>query len=339
MSGCLGVAGSYGINTAVAVEPSDVSPPCDPAVFDDNSERYEILSERIVYVDNVVGSRGLTGTLDPIANHLRPGARVVMGQMLMEVGPYELANWLPRILGNDASGTTYTTTTDHELKPFDVLIKRDINTLLYRHCVVSSAMFQGREGTLDNPEQQVVRMGLSFIGVEEHCLDTAVTPAPLAWPDPEPSLPVDQRLFWLHGDSQLEMDNPTATAYPIDAFNLMIDNKLVYKTRNTLRVNTMRSSGREIRLQTPTPYTADTHSKYYCDRFDGRGRLHFKGTKNLAGGAEEDWITQFEFPRLYQTLKTPTAAGRGEMPLALDLTAYRTATTEPIIITNQLVAP
>lgn len=333
MTGCLDNLASYGSYFRMAVKTSNVST-CVPATFDASSERYEILNENIRYTDTVVGSNGLTGTLDRIANHLRTGTRILFGRVVMEVGPNELVNWLPRILGNDAAGTTYSTAPDHTLKPFDLLLQRDYGTVIARHCIVARALFQGRAASENDPDVQVVRMALDIVGIEEH---------DASWPDPGPSLPTTDRLFWLFGDSVLKLDitaldsvNPTVL--PIDAFNLLIDNNLQYKTRNSLKVSHMRAGERVIRLQVPTPYTEDTHDELYIKRFDGTGRLELRGDKNLAGETEEPWLTRFEFARLFQQRQTPATRGRGEIPLSLDLTAYRTHDTEPLIVTNKLTA-
>lgn len=338
MTGCLNNDASLGAYFRMAVEPSDLNT-CVPATFDGSSERYEILSENIRYTDTVVGSNGLTGTMDRIANHLRPGTRLVFGRMVMEVGPNELSKWLPRILGNtgEIDGITYTTDIEHSLIPFDILMQRDQGTVIYRHCVVSRAMFQGAQARQDNPEAQVIRMVLDIVGAEEH---GRIGASLVQWPTPGPTLPATQRLFWLFGDSELllQLANPPADPanLPIDQFNLLIDNNLQYKTRNNINISFMRGGERVIRLQAETPYTVLSHPELYLDRFDGTGSIKLRGDKNLAGELEEPWLTEFEFPRLYSQRVTPATRGRSEIMLTLDLTAYRTSTDEPIIITNRL---
>jgi hypothetical protein len=323
--------GSFGTFVKLAVEPSiaDVNGVGTPATFDSASERYEILAENMRYTDQVVGGRGLTGTLDPIANHLRVGVRLVVGRILFEVGANELVNWLPRILHNAASGTTYSTGPNSTQFPVDIMIKRDQGTVIYRHCIINRALFSGRSATGDSAEEQVLQMALDFVGKEEHSG---------TWPGTEPALPTGQRLFWLFGDCDLTLGSGGgATDMPIDAFNLLIDNQMQVLTRNSLKATCLRSRGRAIRLQAPTPLTAATHTNFYLDRFDGSGVLRFRGTKNLTGqNPEEDYATTFTFARLYQTLETPATRGRSEIPLSLDLTAYRTNASEPLVVTNVL---
>lgn len=323
---CIDTCGSLGIYTSVAVEDSNAD--CTLATFDSSSERYEILSESISYSDKLLGGNGLTGTLDSIGNHLRHGARVVAGSMVMEVGPNELAAWLPRILGNDASGTTYATDETFDLKPFDIMIKRDQGTVTYRQCSVASATFTSSASI--GGQEQLVRMTLQIIGHEEH--DTT-------WPSPGPSLPSTDRLYWLLGDGKLEMTPASgepgagvAVEYYFDAFSLRIDNNLVPKARNFLEVTCIQSNGRKIRLQVRTPYTSSSHTNLYINDFKGSGVLSFLGSKNPE--TPSSYSTVMTLADLRQTRITPSTAGRQEIPLALVLEAFRTSSAEPLSVVN-----
>lgn len=319
--------GSIGSYFKIAVEDSDTTNYL-PATFDSNSERYEILNEDVQYTDLTLGGNGLTGGLDPIINHLRSGTRIVYGDILMEVGPYELEKWLPRILGNPPDGNTFTTAETFDLTPFDILMKRDQATLHYRHCAVNRAVLRSR-ATIDGDEQ-IMQLMMSVIGYEEH--------STTSWPEPEPPLPDGNRLYWLHGDGKLTLPTGTSDAqeeYYFDAFNLMIDNNLLPMTRNFLEITCLRSLGRRIRLQVSTPYTTTSHSKLYVSKVDrAQGVLSFLGTKNLSGTTEEPYTTIFTFPNLFQTRRTPSTRGHGEIPLSVDLQAYRNGTTEPISVEN-----
>lgn len=328
---CANTCGSIGSNFKMLVENSDTVT-CEPATFDASSERYEILAENVQYTDTVLGGNGLVGGLDPIFAHLRPGTRIVYGRILMEVGPNEIANWMPRILGNDPTPATtpqeYTTAEIFDANPFDIMMQRDKGTVIYRHCVVNSAVFRA-VASMEGSEQ-IMQLGLNIIGFEEHD-GTGL------WPDPEPSLPVDTRLYWLLGDGKLTLDtdNPNPQEeYYFDSFNLSFNNKLLPLTRNFLRITCLQSQGREIRLVVSTPYTADSHSLLYIDRFVGAGQLSFLGTKNLDGTPESTYQTVFTFPNLYQTRRTPETTGPGEIPLSVNLQAYRDGANEPIVVTN-----
>lgn len=314
--------GSMGIFTSMLVENSDTTDPCDVATFDANSERYEILQENVSYSDTLLGGNGLTGTIDPIGIHIRHGARIVSGNIVLEVGPYELANWLPRILGNAPSGTTYATSETFDLRPFDIMLKRDQGTVIYRHCAVRAAVFNSVASIGGN--EQIMRLTLSVIGYEEH---------DATYPDPAPALPSTNRLYWLLGDGKLLLDTPTNdTEYYFDAFSLRIDNGLVPQVRNFLQVTCLQSRGRSITLRVRTPYTSDSHTNLYINDFVGEGVLSFLGSKNPETPSAYD--TTFTLPDLHQTRVTPATRGRDEIPLALDFEAYRKGTDEPLTVVN-----
>ena len=319
--------GSLGTYTKFLVENSITTDPCPPATFDGDSERYEILSENIQYSDITVGGRGMTGTLDPIATHLRNGARLVFGRVAMEVGPIQLTNWLPRILGNDAAGTTFATDVTFDMNPFDIMLKRDAGTVIYRHCGVNRCLLRGRNGggSGDDPEQ-TMQMILDIVGFEEH---------DATYPATEPALPASDELYWIIADGALTLDTPADdTEYYFDAFNLLINNNLTPKNWNFLSTTCIQSRGRDIRLQVSTPYTSDSHTNLYINRFQGEGVLNFLGTKNLGGTAQSPYQTTMTFPNLRQTRRTPATRGPGDIPLSLDLKAYRTSSEEPLTIVN-----
>lgn len=321
--------GSIGAQFKMLVEESITTDPCPPATFSASSERYEILNENVQYTDVTLGGNGLTGGIDPISNHLRSGTRMVFGNILLEVGPRELENWLPRILGNAPSGTTYTSAETFSLRPFDIMMRRDQGDVIYRHCAVNQALFRSRASI--EGDEQIMQLMLSIIGYEEHD-GTGL------WPDPEPAFPEGNRLYWLHGDGALTLPTGASDAqeeYYFDAFNLMFNNNLLPQTRNFLRITCLRSMGRVIRLQVTTPYTADSHEKLYIDKVDrAQGVLSFLGTKNLSGTAENNYTTTFTMPSLFQTRRTPSTGGHGPIPLSLDMQAYRSASGEPVTIEN-----
>jgi hypothetical protein len=308
------------------VENSDETDPCDVATFDVNSERYEILSENIRYTDVLLGGNGFTGTIDRTGVHTRHGARIVTGQITMEVGPYELENWLPRILGNPATGTTYTTAEEFDLSPFDIMLKRDQGTVIYRHCGVRSAVLNAA-ASISGPEQ-VMKLTLDILGFEEHTATYPTTP---------PDLPTQDRLYWLLGDGTLELtpqSGGSLTEYYFDSFSLRIDNGLTPVLRNFLQVTALQSRGREIMFRASTPYTTASHTALYIDFFKGSGALKFLGTKYPNGEAPQTYNTTITLNDLRSTRRTPSAAGPGEVPLFIDMKAHRSSSSEPISVVN-----
>jgi hypothetical protein len=314
--------GSVGVFTSMLVENSDTTDPCDVAVFDSSSERYEILSENITYTDVLLGGNGLTGTIDRTGIHTRHGARVVTGQFTLEVGPYELANWLPRIFGNNAT-SPYETQETFDLLPFDIMLKRDQGTVIYRHCGVRSAVFNAAASV--GGSEQVLRLTIEILGFEEHNATYPVAP---------PDLPSTDRLYWLIGDGQLQLtpSGGSQTEYYFDSFSLRIDNGLTPILRNFLNVTALQSRGREIMFRASTPYTAGSHTALYIDYFKGTGTLSFLSSKSSETPAS--YSTVITLNDLRSTRRTPNAGGPGEIPLFIDMKAHRSGTNEPISVVN-----
>ena len=358
MTECLDTCGAQAVNLKMAVEDSVLTSTCPPATFDADSERYEIHGETVRYTENLVGGRGYTGTLHKILNHLRSGVRIVYGQIAMDVGPYELINWMPRILGcpddgvavtgagTNASPLVVTTGAPFNLRPFDIMLSRDVLddsgdnvAAIYRHCGVNRAVFRTRSVPpgAENQEEQSMEMLLDIIGFEEHVyVDDDVANGYITWPDPGPALPTSTRLYWVHGDGRLYLDQPSAsTEYYYDALNLTIDNNLQASTRNFNRVTCLQSGGQRFLLQMPTPLQfSNSWKELYAERFQGAVDLDFRGTKNLQSyDPEDNYLTLFDFPKVVQSRRTPNTSGRGEIPLWLNLEAYRESTTEPITVT------
>ena len=320
--------GSVGVFTSMLVEPSDTTDPCIPATFDSSSERYEILGENIKFTDVLLGGNGFTGTIDRTAVHTRHGARLVVGQFVMEVGPYELAGWLPRIFGTPASGTTYSMNEEFDLTPFDIMMKRDQATVIYRHCGVRAATFNA-VSSVGGPEQ-VLRMTIEIVGFEEHDATFPGTP---------PVLPSSDRLYWLLGDGQLMLQaDPTASVpspqnqeWYFDSVSLRIDNKLAPMLRNFHHVTAIQSRGREVTLRASLPYdngvnanNNGSHTPLYINAFKGNGTLSFLSTKSdELNEIHPNYSTVISLNDLRSIRKTPNATGPGEVPLFIDMKAHR----------------
>ena len=81
------------------------------------------------------------------------------------------------------------------------------------------------------------------------------------------------------------------------------------------------------------------HSNFYIDDFKGSGTLSFLGSQQNHNNMEvpATYQTIFTFADLRQTRITPSTNGRGEIPLSLDMEAYRVGGTnaaEPLVVTN-----
>jgi hypothetical protein len=298
------------------VEPSVGNP--STATFDVNSERYDFVAEDIKYREWVVGTQDIAGSLERSVAHRRTGPGLVGGRLMMHISPKELEAWIPRIFLAPAKvGDVWTP--GYETKEFDILIQRELVTFKYANVQVASAMFRSTSDLTDEP--QLVEMMLTFIGRIEGKGE---------WPDPIPDAPSDDVLYWLHGDSTLTLNG---TEYHMDAFNLLIDNRLTPLFRNSLQPVCTRSQGRIIKFNPRVPLCETNADNLYFTNFDASGQLLFSGDKNLGEDPVES-LTQFDFTRLYGTKVTPQTRGRTETFLDLDLESFVDAGDPAMTITN-----
>jgi hypothetical protein len=310
--------GAEGAFAAIAVEAAG-------GTFDASSERYEFLAENIALRDRVVRGMGVTGDLDLIASHLREGAAFVYGQLLMNVTPKELENWLPRILGGLKSGSTHSP--GNTLPKFDMLIKRDTATHKYTDCLVASAQFSAETsigGDDADDEPSLIQLLLTIMGKDE----TSGT-----WPASPPPIDELNKMYWIAADSTLTL---MSTAYPMDSFRLVINNMLKPKIRNELRPVCIQSQGRIVQFAPVIPASAAAVTALYNTRPSGAASLAFSGAKYLD---EEDYATTFTMLNVFGQKVTPATKGRQEIPLQLNMTAYKSGTDASISILNSFPVP
>ena len=320
--------GSMGALSALLVEASNTSgDPCVPATFDDNSEIYVILQENLRYTDELIGNKGLTGTIDRTKAYSRHGARVVAGQITLQVGTFDLDGWLPRIMGNPASGDTFAMDDEFNLVPFDIMVKRDLGTAIYRHCGVRAAVFNCQAS---GGEGQILTLTLDIVGFEEHTS---------TYPSPAPAVSTNNRAYWLIGDAELSLtpSGGSSGEYFFDSFSLRIDNGLTPLIRNFLHPTALQSRGREVTLRASTPYTSASHTSLYINEFRGGGSISFTD-KDSTGEPQTASSTTFTLNDLVSIRRTPSITGPGEIPLFIDMVAHRSGSTAPLSVTNVYVS-
>jgi hypothetical protein len=307
--------GSFGINSKLGFAPSG---PIDAAPVAPTS-RLEILGENFVYSDQIIGGRGLNGSVNEITAHLRQGQRMVSGGFVCEVGPNELAPFIRAICGNTAADQTKES---FDQVPFDFTIGRDLVTHAYRYCIPQQVVIRGRSNPED-PEDQILQMAMQFMGVEEH---TATFPGGLALPDTD-------RLYWLIGDSKLEVGSDD---FPIIGFDITIRNRLQPLFRNQLKPGCFRMLGRRITIEVQVPYSSASAAALFGANEETDLTLSLV-SDNLPDDFS-DYSTVVNFPSVRRTDKQATTQGRGEIPLVATFSAYQKGSGTTMSITNEITA-
>jgi len=307
--------GSFGINSKLgfvgsgAIDAAPVAP----------TSRLEILGENFVYSDQIVGGRGLTGSVNEISAHLRQGQRLVSGGFVTEIGPNELAPFIRAICGNGSANQTKETI-DHV--PFDFTISRDLVTHAYRYCLPRQVVIRGRSSGED-PEDQILQMAMQFLGVEEH---GAAFPSALV-------LPATDRLFWLIGDSKLEVGS---SEFPMIGFEIRIDYMWQPLFRNKLKPGCFRSMGRQITIEVQVPYSATSAAALFGANEESALTLSL-ASDNLPDDFA-DYSTVFDFPCVRRIEKSANTQGRGEIPLVATFRSYQKGTGTTMSIVNAIDA-
>jgi hypothetical protein len=307
--------GSFGINSKLGFAASGAINAAPNAP----TSRLEILAENFNYADQLIGGRGLTGSVNEITAHLRQGQRLVNGGFVCEVGPNEIAPFIRMICGNTAADQTKEKV-DHV--PFDFTVERDLVDHAYRYCLPQQIVIRGRSDAED-PEGQILQMAMQFMGVEEH---GATFPNNLALPDTD-------RLYWLIGDSKLEVGS---AEFPVIGFDITIRYAWRPLFRNQLKPGCFRSLGRQITVEVQVPFSPASSAALFSENVETDLVLSL-AADNLP---EEfsDYATVFTFPTVRRIEKNANTQGRGEIPLIATFKSYQKGSGTTMSITNTVGA-
>lgn len=304
--------GSLQINTKSALKASNALDGA-AADFSSGATRFEILTENFEYNDSRIGGRGITGEIDPVVAHLRNGQRLVTGGMVVEVGANELEYWINPILGSDEKKAERTWTA----VPRDFMFQRDQATHQYRYCICNSARFSSQQAGED-PESQIMRVAMSWLGVEEI---GGTFPAAL-------ELPAAPRLFWIHADTVATIDG---TEYPVMQWAITIQNFIRPLFRNSMTPGCFRLLGRRVTLDIDIPADTTPVADLYTADFEGD--ISIEMTSDNLPASMSAYTTVFDLKNVRRLGKQLNAVNQ-EIPIRLRYQAYRDAATNPLEITN-----
>jgi hypothetical protein len=307
MTGCAAV----GVFGKILVEPKASPGDADP-VFDVDSERFVYLYETMSTDRKLIGTAGIYGSLSVYGDRLAQQAYVPQGSIGLQPGPADLDQWLPRILGGTKVGNEITIA--ETLPVFDMLIHRDNGVFRYKNCRVAQAVYRGKSGPTQD-ESEICNLNISIIAEDE---------VEAAWPNPEPTLVLNATRVpytFVQGTYNL-----AAVSHPFDEFALVINNNLTARNRNSLNPTCVFSNGRTVRLETDNPFTTTnwTSAKNLYTTGAAGSMVFVSGSRSAT----------FAFPLLRAARQTPSARGKGEIPLSIKAQAFRTPSDEEITVTN-----
>lgn len=283
-----------------------------PRTFDSNSERYPILAEKIIASRPYQGKRRITGDRALYSDSVREHSRLIRGAFVIHASPYDMTQWLPRVLWG--SGYSLGDTAPE----FDILIDRENGIFRYTDCICDRITLRSATESGGEPQNEELLEAIIYLFAKDEQINTT------AWPSPEPALDLSgNKVPYNHAEGALTINGNNTN---FKDFSLTIDNRVVPLFYNSLTASCFRSYGREITLQATVPFTATTIDDAVAALTTGvAGSLAF--TNGLMS-------TSFTFPHLRNKYETPSVSGKGEIPLNLTLEAFRTAASAEVTVAN-----
>jgi hypothetical protein len=270
------------------------------------TEAHEIISESLKKTGTILDTNGIRGTRSHASERTAAGTYTIAGQIVYEISPLILDLMLPRILGANASGTTFALA--DTLPEFDVLIDRGASRFIYGNCTVNKATFTGASGGL-------IRMTLDITGKTETLSATAF---------PTITAPVDPPYVFHQGVLTL-----VGSARSFASFETTIDNVLSAKFYNSQSATNINPTDRIVSFKCETPYTSSEADLYNQALLGSAASLAItNGNRSLT----------FTYGKLQFPDMSPVIPGKGEIPLMLDGIARMTSTTRELVVTNDSTA-
>jgi hypothetical protein len=271
----------------------------------------ESIAKRGVIIERV----GLRGSRSHQADDTRVGPYTVGGQLVLEPTPEDLAAWLPRILGADPSGTTYSLA--ETLPSFTLSVDRVAKVFTYAGCKVNRAVFQGAQGGL-------LRLTLDIVAQSESVAAAGTFP----------SLTLGVTQPYIFSDLALTL---ASAAREVKQFDLTIDNGLITdRFMNSLVIVSAPEGDRTISLRTMHAWAAANTDLYAQALAGAAGSLQL--TNALGGTPPTGYQTTFSFATLQVPARSPVVPGRQEFFLNLDMVARKVGSTAELTVTHDSTA-
>lgn len=276
--------------------------------FDGTATRLEFTECDLRQIETHVDPLGIRGSRSRSKEGVRIGAKRSSGRLVMYPRPDELDVLLPWILGADESTDTFALA--ESLQEWGLLIDRGLRRFVYTGCKVGRATFECSQGemlklTLDIEAETEVVSSSSFPGT----IPALTTLAPYVFSDATLSLSAD------------------ASATEFRSVSIVIDNMLdADRQMNSVTRSQILATDRLVTVQMSLPYTTD-EVDIYAQSIDGAA-----GTVTWTNGNRS---IAFAFANLKSTNETPVAQGRtAEIMQSLNMVAYKSSTTNELIVTN-----
>lgn len=265
-----------------------------PHTFDASSQRFEVATSSVKKTGEVFDGMGLLGTRERREDRSRAGRIRVGGTLGFDLSPRTLDFFLKYILG--AAEATDTFNVADALVGFDMLedaFGTGSSAIKYGELYVNRFSLPLRG--------EILRMNLDVIG-KTVTTGQSFTSAALG-----STAGVDSLYTFYDTTSGITIRSGSGTI-EVEEGELVIDNALDVKFRNSQTATSIRATDRIVSLVTNIPLTSTTLSTYFGDKTAA------DATIVLANGAVTTTITLFN---LKVPDEGPQVGGKGEVPLIL----------------------
>jgi hypothetical protein len=279
------------------------------------NERFVFDSESIAKRGVIVDRDGLRGTRSHQSDDTRVGPYTVGGTIVLRPTPEDLAIWFPRILGADASGTTYALA--ETIPGWSMSVDRVTKVFSYVGCKVNRATFTGSKGGM-------LTLALDVIAQKEGAIDAGVFTegAPQA-AGSFPTLTAGITQPYMFQDLVLTL---ASSAREVEDFELVIDNALVgERFFNSTTIRDLPPGDRLVTLRTSHDYDSTNAALYGQALAGAAGTLVFTNA---------NYSTTFTFGTLQVPAESPTVGGKGPIMLTLNMVARKLSTTMELAVTH-----
>lgn len=301
----MGCNASQGYKGRLAVKPDT------PGDWSTGATLMEIQSESVRRQGTLINTAGLRGVRGREIARTVNGTFSVGGSVTLNPSPRDFETLLP-YMGFSFSTPDWTLT--EGLTEFSVLIDKVVAVYEYLNCLTSRVTLRGQEG-------QLLEMSIDIVADTE-TKGIIAFPA-LTFPATEDANP------YMIFDATLTLGG---TARPFNSFELTIDHTIDIRYRNSQTPSSFCPTDRVISLRTSQPYTASENDLYPFSTATG-------GIIGIIALAHASTSTTITFPHLKTPDRTPVIPGRSEIPLELELQAFRSSTsTSEIVIQNDATA-
>lgn len=278
---------TYGFETRTAFQTTG-------GAFDGTSSRFDVVSTTVKKQGEILDSPSLIGSRTRREDRTRAGIVSVGGQIVFNPTIRQLDYFLPYVLGAAESVDTFNVA--DTLSGFDML-----------HDYFTSGTSAIKYGEL-YVNRAALRFGPDLLTLTLDVIGKTVTTGQ-TWAGTIPALPstalLDDPLVFYDSASGFSIQS---TTIEIEEGELIIDNALNVKFRNSQTASSIRATDRTVSLVTNIPLTASTLTTFFGDK------AAVDSTITLTRGTTSAVFTLFN---LKCPDESPEVSGKGEAPLIL----------------------